>query len=171
LSACFTNIDTEDAQRFEFSNNGHRFYGNVNIRNLVGQRVGLLNLAQNQVQKVPSVGRFILLSMIGAFWCAIMYVDLVEYDLAAEQVVRDNTVGADSNCVSIATAKGVVDAMFNTAAGFSDLEHSTSRLTSTRTLIQDSVRPTWLAQRIGVGMIEAEAWRESEPQNSLILLG
>jgi hypothetical protein len=165
------NIDTEDAQRFEFSNNEHCFYGNVNIRNSVGHRVGLLSLAQNQVQKVPSVGRFILLSMIGAFWCAIMYVDLVEYDLVAEQVARDNTVGTDSHCFSIATAKGVVNAMFNTAAGFSDLGHSTSDLTSVRTLIQDSVRPTRLARRIGVGIIEAEAWRESEPQNSLILLG
>jgi hypothetical protein len=162
------NIDTEDAQTFRTSNTQHHFRGNVNIRNSTGHRVGLLNLAQNQIQKVPSVGRFILLSIIGTFWCAIMYVDLVEYDPAA---ARDNPVRADSHCLSIATAESVVNAMVNTAAGFSDLEHSTGNSTSIRTLIQDSVRPTWLARRIGVGVIEADAWKESEPQNSLILLG
>jgi hypothetical protein len=100
-----------------------------------------------------------------------MYVDLIEYDLAADHAARDNPVRADSHCLAIETAEGVVNPIVNTAASFSDLEYSTSNSTSIRALIQDSVRPTWLAQRIGVGVIEAEAWKESEPQNSLILLG
>jgi Heterokaryon incompatibility protein (HET) len=160
------NIDTEDVQTLT-----HYFHGNVNIRNSIGRRVGVLNLAQNQIQKVPFVGRFILLSIIGTSWYTIMYVDLVEYDLAADHVAGDNTVRADSHCSTIATADGVVNAMVNTAAAFSDLEHSTSNSINIRTLIQNSVCPTWLARRIGVGVIEAKAWKESEPQNSLILLG
>jgi hypothetical protein len=165
------NIDAEDAQTFKTSNAQHSFRGNVNIRHSNGHRVGLLNLAQNQIQNVPSVGRFILLSIIGTFWCAVMYVDLVQYDLAADHVASGNPAGADSHCLPTATAEGVVNAMVNTVTGFRDLEHSVSGLTSVRALLQDSVCPIWLARRIGVGIIEAEAWKASKPRNSLILLG
>lgn len=151
----FTNVanfkidtDATKTRHFNFPNTREYFLGNADIRNSTGLRVGVLSIAQNQLSDVPSVGTLLLLGMAGDFGCAVMYVDLVEYDFAADSVGCDDIIEAGR--------------MTETAVGFG---------ASIRTLKRDSTRPIYLARRIGVGVIEAAAWRESKPQHTLLLLG